>query len=58
MARMNGPCRGRPAPRDHHAVEHFFQRNRRFRRIFLRCETTIPSCTGFVLLVSAPDGIG
>lgn len=40
---------------ERHKVENFFQRIKRFRRIALRCEKTIPSFMGFVFLVSALD---
>ena len=42
---------------ERHKVENFFQRIKRFRRIALRCEKTIPSFMGFVFLVSALDWI-
>ncbi|GIX15150.1 MAG: IS5 family transposase [Paracoccaceae bacterium] len=40
---------------ERHKVENFFQRIKRFRRIALRREKTIPSFMGFVFLVSAID---
>ena len=42
---------------ERHKVENFFQRIKRFRRIALRSEKTIPSFMGFVFLVSALDWI-
>jgi transposase len=40
---------------ERHKVENSFQRIKRFRRIALRCEKTVPSFMGFVFLVSALD---
>jgi len=40
---------------ERHRVENFFQRIIRFRRIALRCETTLTGVMGFVFLVSTLD---
>ena len=40
---------------ERHKVENFFQRNKRFRRIALRCEKTLSSFMGFIYLACPLD---
>ena len=53
------PRRAQPQPidwalyKERHLVECFFNRIKRFRRIALRCEKTVPSFRGFVALACA-----
>lgn len=57
----SNPSRARPCPLDaqlyaeSRLIETFFNRLKRFRRIALRCEKTLPAFMGFVHLACAMD---